>query len=436
MFSSQVLRKNIFPSHSVNRRVRCLQSLRNSRPDLFQSSFSRNFTNVKDAEAGHKAEAVIPEGSKDAESGHKAEEVIPEVSKIPEKKATSLGELQVMGIGILTDFLVAFVLDKVSEYRVSSALENGTRPVPRVMMDEFVRRDQISKDLVKVFQPDKRHSYYHVVCGEHGTGKTTLTQMEAKNVGKGVIYVDIPSNFNYLGQSFGNAINMLFFEDTSITAFLVRKFLSSAMGLTGGESAISFYQWGRAMEIFRRASEVYKEKHGKPPVIIYDNVSQLIPENSKILDMLQDMAKRSADYRTYIAVFVSSEGSVPRRMELRSAWSRAKKPVIEIGDLNKEESMEYLTKKRKINEVEAKKLYELVGGRIVELKSVADDFVAGQSFEVIRQSILDETEKKFQSAQLLPGDQYYEIGKNIICALLSSKEKELRFLEFKKFFNN
>jgi len=44
--------------------------------------------------------------------------------------------------------------------------------------------------------------------------------------------------------------------------------------------------------------------------------------------------------------------------------------------------MEYLTKKRNINEVEAKKLYELVGGRIVELKIVVDDFrLAGQSFE-------------------------------------------------------
>src|SRR4051812_27259744 len=33
----------------------------------------------------------------------------------------------------------------------------------------------------------------------------------------------------------------------------------------------------------------------------------------------------------------------------RSAWSRAKKPVVEIGDLSKEESMEYLTKKRNLN---------------------------------------------------------------------------------------
>jgi len=146
---------------------------------------------------------------------------------------------------------------------------------------------------------------------------------------------------------------------------------------------------------------VYKAKNGKPPVIVYDNISRLVHKNLEILDILQDDAKDNADDRKYIAVFVSSEGSVPRRMECkyctvfrctpriityrlrflaRSAWSRADQPVIEIGDLSEKESMEYLTDKRKIDSVVAKKLYDLVGGRIVELKATADK-LAGQSFE-------------------------------------------------------
>ncbi|CAG8700750.1 12481_t:CDS:2, partial [Ambispora gerdemannii] len=141
---------------------------------------------------------------------------------------------------------------------------------------------------------------------------------------------------------------------------------------------------------FKRASAVYKKKHNKPPVIVYDNISRLVHKNSEILDILQDDAKDNADDRKYIAVFVSSEGSVPRRMESRSAWSRADKPVIEIGDLSEKESIDYLVNKRKIVEEEAKKLYELVGGRIVDLKSVANKFLAGQSFKVIKQQILTE----------------------------------------------
>ncbi len=68
---------------------------------------------------------------------------------------------------------------------------------------------------------------------------------------------------------------------------------------------------------FKHASAVYKEKHNKPPVIVYDNIAKLINVNPKVLDTLQDDAKMNADDRKYIAVFVSSEGSVPRRMECK-----------------------------------------------------------------------------------------------------------------------
>ena len=54
---------------------------------------------------------------------------------------------------------------------------------------------------------------------------------------------------------------------------------------------------------------------------------------------------------------------------------------IEIGDLTKEESIEYLVNKRKIKKEAANSLYELVGGHIVELKLVADEFLAGRAFE-------------------------------------------------------
>jgi len=64
----------------------------------------------------------------------------------------------------------------------------------------------------------------------------------------------------------------------------------------------------------------------------------------------------------------------------RSAWSRADTPVIEIGDFGEKESMDYLDK-RKIDKTVAKELYELVGGRIVDLNSVADKVLEGLSYE-------------------------------------------------------
>jgi hypothetical protein len=64
---------------------------------------------------------------------------------------------------------------------------------------------------------------------------------------------------------------------------------------------------------------------------------------------------------------------------------------MEIGDLTEKESLDYLANKRGIKTVregniditEAKRIYELVGGRIMDLKSVADEFLKEKDFEGI-----------------------------------------------------
>ncbi|CAG8690270.1 1286_t:CDS:2, partial [Ambispora leptoticha] len=231
---------------------------------------------------------------------------------------------------------------------------------------------------------------------------------------------------NLLRSLFARAINFTFEERISFTAQLMKKILGST------NNKLNYPEWVRAMDAFKRASVVYKAKNGKPPVIVYDNISRLVHKNPEILDILQDDAKDNADDSKYIAVFVSSEGSVPRRMVSRSAWSRADKPVIEIGDLGEKESIDYLVNKRKINSVDAKKLYELVGGRIVDLKSVAGKFLAGQSLEIIKQQILTEVKKKFDSANLLRNQSHHEAGKGVISALLDSKEIDTDV--FREFF--
>ncbi|CAJ0914601.1 233_t:CDS:2, partial [Entrophospora sp. SA101] len=350
---------------------------------------------------------------------------------------------------ISVDLLYAWYRNRCNERLLNETVEKGTRPKVGISNDKFVPRPVVVERLKKIFQPYEDQSFYQVICGEHGTGKTTLTRISAKEVGQGVIYVDVPANFNELGEAFGKAINFTFEEQISFTGQLMRKILGETSGkffitallLITGVLILTFpfvdkpknSEWERALKAFKRAGAVYKAKHNKPPVIIYDNVSRLVYKNPEILDILQDDAKDNADDRKYIAVFVSSEGSVPRRMESRSSWSRAKKPVMEIGDLSEKESMDYLVNKRKISSSEANKIYELVGGRIVELKTVADDFLAGQSFKVIKQQILREVEKKFQSAQLLQKQPHHEVGKHIISALLDSKE--LSFTAFMEFFN-
>ncbi|GBC36962.2 P-loop containing nucleoside triphosphate hydrolase protein [Rhizophagus irregularis DAOM 181602=DAOM 197198] len=90
--------------------------------------------------------------------------------------------------------------------------------------------------------------------------------------------------------------------------------------------------------------------------------------------------------------------------------------------------------RRKVKNEEAERLYKLVGGCFVDLKFVADESLARQSFEVIEKSILDETEKKFRNAQINPKQKYHKVVRKIINSLLEAKE--LDFMTYTDFFDN
>nr|CAG8528477.1 14645_t:CDS:2 [Entrophospora candida] len=180
-------------------------------------------------------------------------------------------------------------------------------------------RNRLIERLKRIFQPYEDQSFYQVICEEHGTWRTTRTRIPAKEVGQGVICVDIPANIMKLGEAIGKAINFSFEKDISFTTQL---------------------SWA----------------------ILVDDVPT-------------------------------------------SSWSRAKSPVMEI-----------------------------VGGRIIELKAVADDFLAGQSFEVIKQQIVTEVKKKFDFTNLLRGRSRHEVGKRVIGALLVSKEIDTDV--FREFFSD
>ncbi|CAG8542087.1 1113_t:CDS:2, partial [Diversispora eburnea] len=121
---------------------------------------------------------------------------------------------------------------------------------------------------------------------------------------------DTNANSNEFGQVLGKALNFTFEEHISFTKQMARKFFD------------------------------LKTK-GQTTVFIYNNINQLIDNYPKIIDALQDNSKDNADNIIYIVIFVSSEARL-------SSWSCVDEPVIKIGDLSREESMEYLVKKRKI----------------------------------------------------------------------------------------
>ncbi|RGB42370.1 hypothetical protein C1646_810028 [Rhizophagus diaphanus] len=197
-----------------------------------------------------------------------------------------------------------------------------------VSADKLFPRPIIVNHLKAIFQPAKNQSCYYTICGEPGTGETILIKLALKEVGRGVVYVDVPPFVNDFGEAFREAINFAFEEDVSLNNQF-RRILSDEPDQP---------KWARALIAFQRAAKAYKVKYDRPAVVVYDNVDRLDPKTIRIL---QDSAKDNADSETYIAVFVSCEGSVLKIMEGNSSsYSRAFGP-IEIGDLTKEESIEW-----------------------------------------------------------------------------------------------
>ncbi|GES89436.1 P-loop containing nucleoside triphosphate hydrolase protein [Rhizophagus clarus] len=407
-------------------------AIRNSNPVLFQSSLSRSYTNS----------TVPPLSPQDHSSSS------PYLNKFVKATAKWLstviiGKLVVAGVIslLLVDFLHAGYRNRRNKYLLNKTVEKGTQPDIMISEDKFVPRTEVIERLKKILQPNKDQSSYYVVCGEHGTGKTMLTRIASREVGQGVIYVEIPSdpkdkNIELFGKAFGESINFEFEEHISFIGQLKKKILGYNVKI------IEHSKWRRALEAFKSAGAVYRAKHNKLPVIVYDNISEIMSVDPEVLDALQNDAKMNADHKRYIAVFVSSEDSVPRRMQSRSAWSRAEEP-IEIGDLTRDESLDYLINKRGIKTVkegiidttEAERIYELVGGRITELNSVANKLLdKGKNLENIKKKYFIKIEDKLRTAKLLKGDEYHETGKRVIKALLDSKE--LNRITYEEFFKN
>ncbi len=66
---------------------------------------------------------------------------------------------------------------------------------------------------------------------------------------------------------------------------------------------------------FEKYAIEYKKKYGCVPVLIFDNCDSLATKDPKMLETLQDTAKRAIDDSVWVTVFVASVGIAPEQME-------------------------------------------------------------------------------------------------------------------------
>jgi hypothetical protein len=88
--------------------------------------------------------------------------------------------------------------------------------------------------------------------------------------------------------------------------------------------------------------------------------------------------------------------------------------------VSKEEALQYL-KHRKVNEQQIAQIYELVGGRMIHLKAIADDINGNATLEDIRREMFSDAKSQLQSAEISPKHRYHKEGAAIIRELLEKK---------------
>lgn len=127
------------------------------------------------------------------------------------------------------DLLYARYQSWHNEHLLNKTVEKGTQPKINIPEELLIYRLDIVEHLKKILQPHKNYPFYHVIYGEYGTGKTTLTRIASGEVG-GVIYVEFPSdpkdkNIERFGEAFGESLNFKFEEHISFIAQLKKKIL-------------------------------------------------------------------------------------------------------------------------------------------------------------------------------------------------------------------
>ena len=86
-------------------------------------------------------------------------------------------------------------------------------------LKHYVPRSDVESSLKKILTADEVNNYW-VVSGEHGTGKTTTVQTVCHEIGKGIIYVDVPDDVKDFKNSFAKAIGLTYRYHSGIWTFI------------------------------------------------------------------------------------------------------------------------------------------------------------------------------------------------------------------------
>ncbi len=90
-----------------------------------------------------------------------------------------------------------------------------------VDLDDYVSRSEVELSLRNILTcSSTKFANYWIISGEQGTGKTTTIQKVCKDIGKGIIYVDVPPDVEDFKNALSKAIDFNYRHHSGIGSFV------------------------------------------------------------------------------------------------------------------------------------------------------------------------------------------------------------------------
>lgn len=226
------------------------------------------------------------------------------------RNATSwatLGSASALGL-IIGDTGYAYWCGKIWEQKIQAAVQPVAVPDP----PDFVERPAMSNMVRSTIL--SRTGNYGVVVGGHRTGKSRIVKKIAKET-PGAIYVFIEPFGNMYEATTSAFIWALNWEEPCITwreVILQTIFQYSAnRRIPAGNDNAHVSSFVKLFGAFEHFAAKYKAETRSRAVLVLNNINVLIAEDPKILDMLQDKAKKACSENLYKVVFMCSDRTAP-----------------------------------------------------------------------------------------------------------------------------
>ena len=341
-------------------------------------------------------------------------------SKINDNKATSTLALNIVG-GLIAALIVSFPIvaygtDYYDQWRINETLMQGQHV--KIKPNDYERKD-ISESLASKISPEPQHMQfgYYVITGVKGVGKSTAVKQFTKSrynnedVDKrgGVIYVSCDGDFNDFGKAFADAISYSSIYKPS----LLRHYASMLLMLPGADGNNSKDTFDACKKKFYHAVENYKNKTGKIPVLIIDNMDNYLTDvrGKLFLQILRKIAKTDTDNDVLRFVFVTDEDEgldcLGRRQEPRENF-------LVISDMSDKDAFHYIEyackdalKQYDINEVK-QMIHDITGGRISALEFLALIITEGKSLEELKKLQTSAEISIANAGMTTPSNKLYE----------------------------